>query len=65
MDISSKDTLTARCRNGRSSGYQSGDLVDTALHVLLALVHPRHGYAVMHFLKQESEGAITLGPASL
>lgn len=50
---------------GRNSGYQSGDLVDTALHVLLALVHPRHGYAVMHFLEQESEGAITLGPASL
>ena len=50
---------------GRNSGYQSGDLVDTALHVLLALVHPRHGYAVMHFLEQESAGAITLGPASL
>ncbi|MBO0895839.1 MULTISPECIES: PadR family transcriptional regulator [Arthrobacter] len=49
----------------RSSGFESGDLADAALHVLLALVKPRHGYAVMQFLEQESRGAITLGPASL
>ncbi|WAP53379.1 PadR family transcriptional regulator [Arthrobacter sp. ATA002] len=29
------------------------------------MVQPRHGYAVMQFLEQESRGAITLGPASL
>ncbi|WP_394253485.1 PadR family transcriptional regulator [Arthrobacter pityocampae] len=50
---------------GRSSGFQSGDLPDAALHVLLALVRPRHGYAVMQFLEQESAGTIVLGPASL
>jgi DNA-binding PadR family transcriptional regulator len=49
----------------RSSGYESGDLADAALHVLLALVQPRHGYAVMQFLDQQSGGTITLGPASL
>jgi DNA-binding PadR family transcriptional regulator len=49
----------------RSSGYESGDLADAALHVLLALVQPRHGYAVMQFLDQQSGGSITLGPASL
>lgn len=49
----------------RSSGFESGELADTAVHVLLALVRPRHGYAVMRFLEQESGGAITLGPASL
>lgn len=49
----------------RSSGFESGELADAALHVLLALVQPRHGYAVMQFLTQESKGSITLGPASL
>ncbi len=49
----------------RSSGFQSGELADAALHVLLALVRPRHGYAVMQFLEQQSRGTITLGPASL
>lgn len=49
----------------RSSGYESGELADTAVHVLLALLEPRHGYAVMQFLEQQSNGAITLGPASL
>ncbi len=49
----------------RSSGFESGNLADAAVHVLLALVRPRHGYAVMQFLEQESGGTITLGPASL
>lgn len=49
----------------RSSGFESGDLADTAVHVLLALVRPRHGYAVMQFLAAESDGTVTLGPASL
>lgn len=49
----------------RSSGFESGELADTALHVLLALVQPRHGYAVMQFLDQESRGTVTIGPASL
>lgn len=49
----------------RSSGLESGDLADAALYVLLALAQPRHGYAVMQFLRQESNEAIALGPASL
>ncbi len=31
----------------RSSGFESGDLPDSALHIALALTRPRHGYAVM------------------
>ncbi|HEX7349869.1 PadR family transcriptional regulator [Brachybacterium sp.] len=49
----------------RRSGFESGELADAAVHVMLALVQPRHGYAVMQFLEEESAGAITLGPASL
>ena len=49
----------------RRSRLTEGDLPDAALHVLLALTVPRHGYAVMQFLEDESSGAITMGPASL
>lgn len=49
----------------RNSGLESGNLTDTMLYVLLALVQPRHGYAVMQFLEDESGGKIMLGPASL
>lgn len=48
-----------------NSALANGDLPDAALHVLLALVQPRHGYAVMKYLDDASDGAITLGPASL
>lgn len=49
----------------RRSGFDTGELADAAMHVLLALVSPRHGYAVTQFLEERSGGAITLGPASL
>ena len=49
----------------RSSGYENGDLPDTALNIMLALLEPRHGYAIMQFLEEESRGIVTIGPASL
>lgn len=49
----------------RRSGFDTGELADAAMHVLLALVRPRHGYAVTQFLEERSGGTITLGPASL
>lgn len=49
----------------RRSGFDTGELADAAMHVLLALVRPRHGYAVTQFLEERSDGAIAVGPASL
>ena len=49
----------------RSSPLNHGELTDTALHVMLALTRPCHGYAVMQFLTDRSAGALTIGPASL
>ena len=49
----------------QSSHLAQGELTDTALHVMLALTRPRHGYAVMQFLTERSGGRLTLGPASL
>lgn len=53
------------CVVARRSGFDTGELADAAVHVLLALVRPRHGYAVTQFLEERSEGAISIGPASL
>ncbi|MGO1226538.1 MAG: PadR family transcriptional regulator [Brachybacterium sp.] len=49
----------------RRSGFDTGELADAAVHVLLALVRPRHGYAVSQFLEAESAGTVVVGPASL
>ena len=49
----------------QSSHLAQGELTDTALHVMLALTQPRHGYAVMQFLSDQSNVRLTLGPASL
>lgn len=49
----------------RASGFRSGELTDTAVQVLLALVTPRHGYAAMQYLSEVSNGEIEIGPASL
>lgn len=49
----------------RTSALAHGELTDAALHVMLALTRPRHGYAVMQFLTERSDGRLTLGPASL
>lgn len=48
----------------RASGYETGDLPDAAVHVLVALNEPRHGYAVMTFL-EEQQAHIAMGPATL
>lgn len=49
----------------RTSGFESGELTDTAVQIMLALLRPRHGYAVMQFLGEASGGEIVIGPASL
>ncbi|MFY9263428.1 MAG: helix-turn-helix transcriptional regulator [Actinomycetaceae bacterium] len=49
----------------RPSGYTNGELPDAALNILLALLEPRHGYAIMQFLDDESRGNVVIGPASL
>lgn len=49
----------------RSSGFETGELTDTAVYILLSLTTPRHGYAIMQLLQDETNGDITIGPASL
>lgn len=49
----------------KSNTFESEQLTDAAYYILLALVVPRHGYAIMQYIDQLTEGMITIGPATL
>lgn len=50
---------------GKRALFDDGDVPDVALFILLSLNKPRHGYSIMQFLQERTEGALTLGPASM
>ncbi len=42
-----------------------GALTEVSLFILLSLYEPRHGYAVMQFIEQQTDGRLRLGAGSL
>ncbi|MCM3214015.1 PadR family transcriptional regulator [Niallia taxi] len=40
-------------------------LTDSMFYIMSALTKPRHGYAIMSLIEERTEGAITIGPASM
>lgn len=42
-----------------------GALTEVTFYILLALYTPRHGYAVMQFVEQETAGRLVLGAGTL
>lgn len=40
-------------------------LTDSMFHIMVALIKPRHGYAIMNLIEETSNGIITIGPASM
>ncbi|MET3576867.1 PadR family transcriptional regulator [Bhargavaea ullalensis] len=40
-------------------------LTDSMFYIMAVLAQPRHGYAIMSQIEETSEGAITIGPASM
>ncbi|PIC80764.1 PadR family transcriptional regulator [Sporosarcina sp. P18a] len=40
-------------------------LTDSVFYIMASLTEPRHGYAVMSFVEETTEGAFVIGPASL
>ncbi len=40
-------------------------LTDSMFYIMAALTKPRHGYAIMNLLDETTNGAITIGPASM
>lgn len=40
-------------------------ITDSMFYIMAALVKPRHGYAIMSLIEETTDGAITIGPASM
>jgi DNA-binding PadR family transcriptional regulator len=46
-------------------GSDDNQITESVFRVLAALGEPRHGYGIMQRVKEESGGAVTIGPATL
>lgn len=44
---------------------KGGALTEVTFYILLALYIPRHGYAIMQFIEQETGGRLVLGAGTL
>ncbi|WP_326909741.1 PadR family transcriptional regulator [Sedimentibacter sp. MB31-C6] len=44
---------------------QGGALTETTLLILLALFNPNHGYGIMQFIEEKTNGRVRLGPGTL
>lgn len=44
---------------------KGGALTEVTFYILLALYEPRHGYAVMQFIEEKTEGRLVLGAGTL
>ncbi|MGE6599945.1 PadR family transcriptional regulator [Bacillus proteolyticus] len=41
------------------------ELTDSVFYIMAALTKPGHGYAIMSLIEETTNGAITIGPASM
>lgn len=45
--------------------YEGGPMTEAMYYVLLALVHPNHGYQLMNKIEEVSKGRLKMGPGTL
>ncbi|WP_080147133.1 PadR family transcriptional regulator [Marinilactibacillus piezotolerans] len=45
--------------------YNGGPMTEAMYYVLLALMHPNHGYQLMQSINEVSNGRIEMGPGTL
>lgn len=44
---------------------KSGALTEVSFYILLSLYEPRHGYAIMQFVEEQTRGRLSLGAGTL
>ena len=44
---------------------KSGALTEVTFYILLSLYTPKHGYAVMQFIEEKTDGRLVLGAGTL
>jgi len=45
--------------------YDGGPMTEAMFYVLLALVHPNHGYQLMNEIEEVSNGRVKMGPGTM
>lgn len=45
--------------------YDGGPMTEAMYYVLLALVHPNHGYQLMNEIEEVSKGRVKMGPGTM
>lgn len=45
--------------------YKGGPMTEAMYYILLALMHPSHGYGLMNTIEEVSNGRIKMGPGTL
>lgn len=49
----------------KSNTLETEQLTDAMYYILISLVEERHGYAIMRFIEERSQGLLTMGPGTL
>jgi DNA-binding PadR family transcriptional regulator len=49
----------------KAMAHNGGPMTEAMYYVLLALMHPNHGYQLMHAITEVSNGRLTMGPGTL
>lgn len=49
----------------RKSALETGILNDSAFYILSTLIKEKHGYLIMKFIQESTNGTVIIGPASL
>lgn len=49
----------------KRSPYETGELSDSIFLILLATLKPVHGYLIMQSIKESTQGAVDIGPATM
>lgn len=49
----------------RANSLETEQLTDSAYYILLALLSPKHGYAIMKDIEELTDGEVKIGPATL
>ncbi len=49
----------------KNNTFETEQLTDAAYYIMISLVVKRHGYAIMQYIEQLTDGLINIGPATL
>ncbi|MFB5662608.1 PadR family transcriptional regulator [Alteribacillus sp. HJP-4] len=50
---------------GKKDTFSTDTLTDSAYYILLSLLEPRHGYAIMQYIVELTDDEFTIGPATM